>query len=71
MSVEKSISINIMHIFADLKKSMSWGHIYKTANLMNCELFPQPAFILHSLEINKINIEVPKNKFESNSSHFL
>ena len=49
---------------------MSRGHISKTANLMNCELFPQPAFILHSLEINKINKEVPKNKFESNSSNF-
>ena len=71
MSVEKSISINLMHFFCRFEKSMSRGHISKTANLMNCELFPQPAFILHSLEINKINIEVPKNKFESNSSHFL
>jgi hypothetical protein len=60
------MSINLMHFLCSFYKSMSRGQMSGKAILTNFKLFPEPEFILQSLEINKINIGVPKNKFESN-----
>ena len=56
VSLKKKNPNNLMLFCFKFENSMSKGQIFVKAILMNRKLFPQLAFMLHILEVIKMNI---------------